>query len=130
MQQQLRLQGFKKRECGGIRYWQRDPDRQQGSSWHRPIVLLHGLGIGACSYAPVVYRIPTCARMLHKQLFQHINRTVQVAAEMVRRYGQSSALILPEFDFIATSLVLRVPSSDQIVAALEQMVRLACGADR
>jgi len=105
MQQQLRLQGFKKRECGGIQYWQRDPDRQQGSSWHRPIVLLHGLGIGACSYAPV-------------------------AAEMVRRYGQSSALILPEFDFIATSLVLRVPSSDQIVAALEQMVRLACGADR
>ena len=49
---------------------------------------------------------------------------------MVQRYGQSSALILPEFDFIATSLALRVPSSDQIVAALEQMVELACGADR
>ena len=59
-----------------------------------------------------------------------MSMTLQVATEMVQRYGQSSALILPEFDFIATSLALRVPSSDQIVAALEQMVELACGADR
>eukprot|EP00656_Telonema_subtile_P039196 TRINITY_DN4432_c0_g1_i3.p1 TRINITY_DN4432_c0_g1~~TRINITY_DN4432_c0_g1_i3.p1 ORF type:complete len:302 (-),score=61.10 TRINITY_DN4432_c0_g1_i3:45-950(-) len=99
LQRGLWSSGFKRRKCGCLEYWVREPTLGSNQVARRPIVLAHGIGIGASTYAPAV-------------------------GYLVDLFGHESAIILPEFEFISTRITFEHPSSTAIVDALSQMVQI------
>jgi len=95
--------GFVPHKVGCLTIWIRPPDCGLEQATLRPLLLMHGLGLGASTMAPKLLDL------------------------LIPKYGGQSAILMPEMDcFSMCPRHAGVPSPEAAVASLVQAIELAC----
>ena len=100
----LRRQGFRRSRCGALSYWHR-PASEPAAEPSRPIVLLHGIGLGLVPYLGLLDRLITA-------------------------HGAACPILLPEFPHISQKIGGPPPPAPETCRAIRAMLCRHCPASR